>query len=527
MNDSYHLSLSVGPQSYDINLTRTDRPELVSLVVAGRGYAITGDETVGSLVKDRLSHLSSKNFENLESFSAVLLEGKGEVLKIQKIAIEHLNTGEVFPRKNLSDDLVIASESIPVESPKINLEPSLIKEINHVLSRDFDMSQTHISSIEQVLNDPTRRNQLLRIELKNNSDMKIIGSVIFKQSQHETESGKTPTEEEMKDSFARFSRDWAGLEFASSLQTENPICPKSYGGSKEHRFILVEDLGKNQESLDDHLLRGDALASEASLKRYMTCLGSFHAAGHKKINEYAQILHRINPEGPLNPDLKEKSIEGLVDEYTENMESVLTLIKLPHPKGLKDEIKTVLMTFDPKGPFATVTHSDPCPDNVFDFPDRLQLIDFEWTSVRSALLDVVYPRMNMPTGWCAGQFPEELLDSVEAIYREEIKKQMPAAGDDKVYFEAYAQACAKYILSDMRFLQSKDGKSIIFEEDKVWGIATERARILSHLKTFIKISEANNVLPILRSTAIEMLAFFEKNWPESKPLDLYAAFTKK
>ncbi len=53
--------------------------------------------------------------------------------------------------------------------------------------------------------------------------------------------------------FFRFARDWAGLEFLSSLEGEHPITPQFYGGSINHRFILIEDLGENHVSLVDSL----------------------------------------------------------------------------------------------------------------------------------------------------------------------------------------------------------------------------------------------------------------------------------
>lgn len=91
MNNSYHLQFIIGSQSYEADLTRTDRTELISLVIAGKGYAITGDDTVSSLVNERLNKLPSNDFENAESFRAVLLEGTGDMQKIQKVAIKKIS----------------------------------------------------------------------------------------------------------------------------------------------------------------------------------------------------------------------------------------------------------------------------------------------------------------------------------------------------------------------------------------------------------------------------------------------------
>jgi len=129
--------------------------------------------------------------------------------------------------------------------------------------------------------------------------------------------------------------------------------------------------------------------------------------------------------------------------------------------------------------------------------------------------------MGMPSGWCAGQFPEDLLDSAESIYRDEMKKLIPAARDDKTYFTAYTEACAMHALKfDIAYIPE------IFEEDKKWGGRSERARILSHFKAVINITEKHDTLPSIKATLTEILARLEKKWEEAKPLDLYPAFTK-
>ena len=424
----------------------------------------------------------------------------------------HLGGEETPESRLVRSALLPVQETIIFSLPTLNLELPLFEEIQHVLSRDFDLSRTPITSIALV-SEPERRNRILRIELKNTKN-----HVIFKESHPVWEEGKTPNDEDMKASYDRFSRDWAGLEFASGLERTNPLCPQCYGGSEEYRFILQQDLGKDQVTLANHLLEGEASTAKGSLERYMTSLGRFHAAGHAKVAQYLKILHKINPEAP------EISIKKSIEMTLDNLKTVLTLLNLPHSKGLDEEVRAVIeSTSNSKGPFVTVTHGDPCPDNVFDYPDKLLLIDFEWASIGSALLDATYPRMNMPSGWCAGQFPENLLNAAESTYRDEMIKLIPEAKDDKTYFEAYAQACAMHILnrSITSFIPW------VFEKDDTWGIASVRSRVLSHLKTFINIAEKHETLPALKSLATEIVALLERKWGESKPLDLYPAFTKK
>lgn len=476
------------------------------------------------------SHVSDPESQKVKKGEATQLEVVTTVLMQQRLALASSSANTLpSPRdlerqdeearrtyltahtqSHLDGQVVSTQEEIVFSPTTFTLEPVLLREIHHVLSKSFDMDKTPIKAITLV-SEPERRNKILRIELKNTQK-----SVIFKESNPMTEQGKIPTDEEIRESYDRFARDWAGLEFANGLQGEHQLCPQCYGGSEKHRFLLLEDLGKQQVTLVDHLLKGKAPAAADSLGRYMTCLGRFHAAGHVKLDNYLEILHRINPQAP-NIEMQERTETTLND-----LRSALKILNLSSNEGLEEEAKKVVKSiYDPKGPFTTMGHGDPCPDNVFDYPDKLLLIDFEWASVESSLFDATYPRMNMPSGWCAGQFPEELLDKTEAIYREEMKKRIPAAADDRTYSEAYVHACAMHVLrSDMRIIQAFN------EKDDTWGIAQVRSRTLSHLATFIKIAEKYDTLPSLRDTAKTILETLKRQWEGSKPLDLYPAFTQ-
>jgi len=388
-----------------------------------------------------------------------------------------------------------------------SVENELFEEIHKALSKHFDLHQTPICSITLV-SEPGRRNRIFRIAFKNSER-----SVIFKESRPE-QGNKTLTDADEKAAFDRFARDWAGLEFTGRLQPENRLCPQCYGGNEEDRFVLMEDLGKDQVTLADHLLKGSASAAQGSLERYLSCLGQFHATGHGRINEYLEVLHKINPQAPLN------SQNEMIHKTLSELRPLLARLNIPFTELMEEEIKTVIRAVsDPEGPFGAVIHGDPCPDNVFDYPEKLLLIDFEWASVGSALLDATYPRMSMPTGWCAGKFPEEGLDTAEAIYRNELTKLVPAATDDRAYFDAYAQACAMHVLNTVP-LDIQE----VNEVDRTWGIASIRSRVLSRLETFIQISAKHETLPALRSMATQMLESLTAKWEESKPLDLYPAF---
>lgn len=102
------------------------------------------------------------------------------------------------------------------------------------------------------------------------------------------------TDDDDKDAYARFARDWAGLEFLSGIKQWHHNVPKFYGGNKEHRFILLEDLGLEHISLVDSLTLPNRAETIAALTRFMMALGNVHAASFGQVSEYETILHNIN-----------------------------------------------------------------------------------------------------------------------------------------------------------------------------------------------------------------------------------------
>lgn len=148
-------------------------------------------------------------------------------------------------------------------------------------------------SIKQLecLSEAERRNVILRVHLEPISGTTPT-TVILKQSSQEED-------EPEKDSFARFARDWAGLEFLSRFETFGHIIPKFYGGNRELRFILQEDLGAEHASLVDTLTAANKKEAVAALECFMGALGRMHVASFGHVQEYTAVLEndRVGPSG--------------------------------------------------------------------------------------------------------------------------------------------------------------------------------------------------------------------------------------
>lgn len=407
------------------------------------------------------------------------------------------------------------------ESDKQAINPNVIQAAQHLLQQNFAVP-CEIKSVT-FLSEPERRNVVLRLYLENKSD-DIPTSVILKQSLPEA------TDDDDKDAYARFARDWAGLEFLSGVKQWHHNVPKFYGGNKEHRFILLEDLGLNHISLVDSLTLPNRAEAIAALNRFMMALGNFHAASFGHVAEYETILHNINEQA--------ESIQDELDFMFNDLLPKLELANKSHGLTVTPEIiheaQRIIKSLITPGAFTVLTHGDICPDNVFDHKDsqELQLIDFEWAVVRNALLDGTYLRMSMPTCWCAKAIPNEVIEPLEAIYREELKRTIPAASDDLAYMTAYTEACGFWLLQQtIPFLNSvidKDrvGPSGPTPKNSLWKPEENnvRPRVLARLQAFINVASKNDQLPHLRKMTQDMLSAVKSRWSEVKSLEFYPAF---
>ena len=397
----------------------------------------------------------------------------------------------------------------------------IVQEAADILSKHFD-SIIQVHSVVQ-LSEPQRRNLLLRIHLQS-PNTHVPKSVILKQTLSQDSS-----EQEDDQIFGRFARDWASLEFFSRMNIEHPITPQFYGGNSNHRFILIEDLGENHVSLVDSLTGDNKDLAKEALLRFVKCLGKLHAYGYGKTEAYFKILKKIRPQA----EFPEEKFLITFDKILSRLESLLNHLHISLSEGARSEIAEVFKANLAPGPFTTLIHGDICPDNLFDNhkTNELYLIDFEWAFVKNALLDGTYLRMSFPTCWCAKRVPDEQIPFLEASYRQELMKTIPAAANDVEYHDAYVKACGFWMLKSLLLIED------VLEVEEIWPSGETppdshwkpesnlvRPRILSRLNAFISVANEHEKLPYLMTMAKQILETLYTRWPDVKQLDVYPAF---
>jgi hypothetical protein len=276
-----------------------------------------------------------------------------------------------------------------------------------------------------------------------------------------------------------------------------------------HRRLLSSDRTRG-------LLEEDAASAATALLALATCLGKLHAATRNHSAHFESLCHDLSPDAGL---VAWTGVE--FHERIKLLQAGLERLAVRSEAAFLQELETVSGAVERPGLFFTYIHGDPFPDNVFVSGEQVRLIDFEFGRFGHALIDATYGRMMFPTCWCANRLPQGLISRMESAYRAELVKGCPEAEDDSVFETALVGVCAFWLLNSLGWqLQGA------LREDRTWGIATVRSRLLARLETFLAIAGERGQLPAVRGMAERLLEVLRERWPEAPPLPLYPAFER-
>jgi aminoglycoside/choline kinase family phosphotransferase len=347
-----------------------------------------------------------------------------------------------------------------------------------------------------LLTDDERRNALHRLEL-DNAAADLPRTIILK---HVPESENNSLQD--------FLSEWVGTAFASGVPG---IGPAYYGGDLELRFVLMEDLGDSDTSLVEPLLGEDPEAAIRALRQHAALLGQLHAQTVGQAADYDALYESLAGEGP-DAEFADKEAAQLLS----GLEQVCELYKLVLDGAARAELESVRANFTAPGPWHAFLHRDSCPDNVFRESDGLRLIDFQESRFGHVLMDAVFFRMCYPSCWCSNRLPPNLVNELEAVYRQEATSGLPQLADDDQFYTQMVEVCWVWIMITLSWLvkyaQDEDGR---------WGIATIRPRIFLRLERFIELAEQVEHLPALTRLAQRLLQKMREQWPETESLAVY------
>ena len=323
-----------------------------------------------------------------------------------------------------------------------------------------------------------------------------------------------------------FFDEWAGLRFVGDVIRDEPVAPRLYGGDAPRRVLVLEDLGQ-VDDVEAALLGDDPAAAEVLLVGFWSTLGRLHAGTCGRAVDFAAVRAALGlPAQPrdtsgytvLGPPLVEAP-DPPYGWLAPALYNVAALGVAPAP-GIADELAALRAALLDPGPFLAYTHGDPCLSNALRVGSTVRLIDFEVGAPRHALVDGVFGRMLFPTESTVYRLPPPTLHRMEAAYRAALVPGCPAAADDAQYARAIAVGCAFWALVVCRWYDLPG----LLREDRVWGTATLRQRVLLRLDAAARAAEAGD-FPALGATFAAIAARLRALWPpEVDELALYPAF---
>lgn len=402
------------------------------------------------------------------------------------------NESSKSPKQLLSDD-----------------ELNIIARAVETLLGDQHDAPVAIANLVQI-SEAERRNLLLRATL-NNPPAPLPESLIIKKVV--VREGYNPDDAESWDT-KRFLGDWAGAAFLTHCAHNAGHGPRFYGGDRTSGYILLEDMGGEHKSLVEPLLGADAAVAEQALLQFTERLAHMHVDTAGRASEFYALMDSLNPQLAVQM----RSGSSFANVRSQAMTTLAKLGITPSDAAEADLDAVAAALADP-GPFLVYLHSDPCPDNFFWQGATLRLMDFEFGHMGHALRDLAYGRMFFPTCWCCNRVPDALVRKMEQRYRQIFSAYAPPVLDDAIFGRAMTVVCADWVINSLSWLLEP-----VLEEEREWGIANVRPRIVARLEAFISTSKEFAQLPGLRELAAHLLDVLQEQWPDLETLPLYPPF---
>jgi hypothetical protein len=357
----------------------------------------------------------------------------------------------------------------------------------------------------EVLSEDSRRNFIARA-VAHNADGRSR-SVIVKATRSSAYDPAAANVVEV----SGLAKEWVACAFLASRAPSRGHGAALLAGDVSNGIMVFEDLGAHLRSLVDPLLKGTAQEAERALDLYATAVGRLHADTIGCLDAYHRTLESVfgSARPHRTPGWRLEKDAALLTQRIGGIPSASEL----------DLLSSRLM--DP-GPWLTLIHGDPCPDNSLVSDGRIRLIDYEYARPSHALLDGIYWRMGFPTCWCAGRTPADVAARIDITYRMELCKSIPLALDDRAYAIELTYMAAVWLFTCLSWRMDD-----ALEHDGRWGIWSIRGRLLWYLEVVIEMTDAASVLPSINRVAQGWLLELKRRWPDAIPLGLYPGFASK
>lgn len=247
---------------------------------------------------------------------------------------------------------------------------------------------------------------------------------------------------------------WTAESTALSVLAGAPV-PELLAHDRNTGLLVLEAMCET--SLAEVVLEGAAADARRGLIEMARALAQVHRVGRTR-------LEAFRARWPRRPRLKplHEALQSLAVTYGLRLRAV-------------QQCEAALAQLEEPGPFRTVVHNDPCPDNVLWTGERAVIVDFESACTGHLVTDLAYLRMAQPTCWCAYTAPLDVVEEAEAAYRE-------ASGldvDDAAWTQAIAVGCVAHFVWSVHIHYATAAASDVEDEEGPWSQAHLRKRLIT------------------------------------------------
>lgn len=240
---------------------------------------------------------------------------------------------------------------------------------------------------------------------------------------------------------------------------------------------------------------GDTQAAEQGRVALEALLGRMHALTIERQPEFDRLRDKLG--------LRDKESEYYTYQWLVTaLRSAAKELAVTPMSGIEDDLAVLIETIKKPEPFLAYPHSDPCSGNDIRVGSQLRLLDFEFGDFRHALTDGVYGRILFPTCCCSNRVPLSVVAQMEASYRAMLMQKCLAAGADVLFYQAVVTGCAYWALT----MYSWNPVADLLAQDREWGIATIRQRVLARSEIFAQMAEQFGYLEALGATLSAIVA---------------------
>jgi hypothetical protein len=314
---------------------------------------------------------------------------------------------------------------------------------------------------------------------------------------------RSPTYDPAAESLLQISglaREWVATAYIAARTPGRKHGCALLAGDVSSGVLVFEDLGADVSSLVDPLLNGTADGAERTLTLYATALARLHGDAVDCFDAHRETFQSIFGAG--------RPVGRRGWRVESDAEIVTKLIGGAPPAS---ELELLSSRLSDPGPWSSLIHGDPFPDNALVVDGRVRLIDYEFARPSHALLDGIYWKIGFPTCWCAGRVPTDVEFRIDARYRDELGNSIPLARNDTAYRTELAYMAAVWLFTCLSWRLDEALKS-----DVRWGTWSIRGRLLWYLEAVVEMTSA--------ATATSWLSELKARWPDARPLGLYPAF---